>query len=87
MKFQAVIFDLFGTLVDNFSTSGHKSILSDMATVLGAPKEPFTTHWFDTFHMMCIGDFKTTAENITYICSRLNISPNGKQLNTAVKMN
>ena len=83
MKYQAVIFDLFGTLVDNFSRTEHKSILSDMALVLGTPVESFMDVWFDTFTMRCVGDIKTTTENITYICNRLNIFPNSRQLEAA----
>ena len=86
MKFRAVIFDLFGTLVDNFSMKEHKRILSDMASVLGAPNDSFIKLWFNTFNMRCIGEFANAAENITHICRRLQISPNEEQLKTAEKI-
>jgi hypothetical protein len=36
MKYEAVIFDLFGTLVPNMSLSEHRAVLTRMADVLSA---------------------------------------------------
>ncbi|MXZ10269.1 MAG: hypothetical protein F4Y79_12595 [Gemmatimonadetes bacterium] len=41
MKFKAVIFDLFGTLVDNFSKKEHDKVYALMAETLSAPYEAF----------------------------------------------
>ena len=46
---KAIIFDLFGTLIDNFSISEYKEILSKMATILGAPSEQFINLWTNSF--------------------------------------
>ncbi len=73
--YQAVVFDLFGTLIDNFSTSEYKSILSEMAQLLDAPPNLFIQLWFDTFKKRCIGDFKNVDENISYVCRKLNLNP------------
>ena len=59
MKFKAVIFDLFGTLIDNFSTEEHKAVLSSMASVLGAESHSFIQSWFNTFQMRSLGTFKS----------------------------
>ena len=86
MKFKAVIFDLFGTLVDNFSTAEHKSVLSKMSEILGVPGAPFTSMWFDTFQMRCVGEFKTTVDNILYICKKLDTIPDREMLNKAAEI-
>ena len=41
MKYKAIIFDLFGTLVDNFSIKKYKIMLSDMSTILGVEPTEF----------------------------------------------
>ena len=40
MKFEAIMFDLFGTLVDDFVSSVGQ-MNTELATALGAPLEPF----------------------------------------------
>lgn len=34
MKYKAIIFDLFGTLVDSYSVQGYNTLLIDMASAL-----------------------------------------------------
>jgi putative hydrolase of the HAD superfamily len=41
MPFQAVIFDLFGTLIDNFRRDAFAGIVGRMAQAAGAPSAPF----------------------------------------------
>ena len=48
MKYAAVIFDLFGTLVDNFSAREYESVLMQMASVLAVPYDDLARLWFDT---------------------------------------
>ena len=49
MKYKAVIFDLFGTLIPNFSEKEYRRIIDHMASVLSAPPEPFWELWSATF--------------------------------------
>ena len=49
-KFDAVIFDLFGTLVDNpevpeRSLGTYNRAVEDVASILGAPADEFTRLW------------------------------------------
>ena len=48
VKYRAVIFDLFGTLINNLTHSENKAILSEMASILDLPPEEFTVLWLDT---------------------------------------
>ena len=74
MKYKAVIFDLFGTLVDSYSVKGYNGYLAEMASAIELPAEDFSKLWRDTIYERGIGIFKTTEESIRYICDKLNLS-------------
>ncbi len=70
MKYRAVIFDLFGTLVENFTVAEYERVLSEMAAILGAPPAEFRQAWLDTFRGRTTGELPTSQSNIEYICRR-----------------
>jgi len=70
----AIIFDLFGTLVDSYSVQGYNRYLADMAAALELQEEDFSKLWRDTIYERGIGIFKTTEESIRYICNKLKAS-------------
>jgi putative hydrolase of the HAD superfamily len=74
MKYRAIIFDLFGTLVDTYSVQGYNKLLTDMALALELPIEDFSNHWRNSTYERGIGIFKTTEESIRYICNILKVS-------------
>ncbi|MFX1344355.1 MAG: HAD family hydrolase [Promethearchaeota archaeon] len=74
MKYKAIIFDLFGTLVDSYSVQGYNRYLTEMASALELPEEDFSKLWRDTIYERGIGIFKTTEESIRYICNKLKAS-------------
>jgi putative hydrolase of the HAD superfamily len=74
MKYKAIIFDLFGTLVDSYSIDGYKRLLTDMASALELSEQEFSRYWRNTTYERGIGIFKTTEESIRYICKILNTS-------------
>jgi len=73
LKYQAVIFDLFGTLVDNFSVQEHESVLTEMASVLDVPPDKFIRLWYDTFSQRATGALSSPEANIDYICQKLGM--------------
>lgn len=75
MKYDAIIFDLFGTLVDNFSSEEFNRVLSEMAELLHAPQEEFMHMWqVDTWPQRAIGLLSTAEAAIEYVCHSLGIS-------------
>ena len=58
MKFKAVIFDLFGTLVDKFPIDESIDILRQMAAALPVPEDDLIKLWFATFDERHGGDFQ-----------------------------
>ena len=73
MKYEAVIFDLFGTLIPNFSVREHEGALQEMASVLSAPFVEFIKLWYDTFNKRCTGVLQDPEANIDYICQKLSV--------------
>ena len=86
MKYQAVIFDLFGTLVPNMSLSEHRAILTRMAHVLSAPPDDFVQLWFDTFNERSTGIFQTPDENVEFICRTLGVSVDETEVKRATRI-
>jgi phosphoglycolate phosphatase-like HAD superfamily hydrolase len=68
MTYDAVIFDLFGTLVDNFAVQDYYHSLSAMAAILGVPSEDFHCLWSETARRRGTGCFATLEANIAHIC-------------------
>ncbi|MFC1976838.1 HAD family hydrolase [Chloroflexota bacterium] len=86
MKYAAVIFDLFGTLIDNMSLSEHRTVLTRMAHVLSAPPDDFAQLWFGTFNERSTGIFQSPDDNVEYICRTLGVSVNETQVKLAARI-
>ena len=85
MNFQAVIFDLFGTLIGDFAASG-RSVVTDMAAALAVPYEQFTSAWNETLERRIIGAFQTVEANIEYVLNAMNADARVEQIEKAVEI-
>jgi len=86
MRYKAVIFDLFGTLIPNMSLSEHRAVLTRMADVLSAPPDDFIQLWFDTFNERSTGIFESPDDNVEYICRTLGVSVNKTKVKVATQI-
>jgi len=86
MKYKAVIFDLFGTLIENYTIERHEGVLRQMASVLSAPSEDFVRLWYETFNDRCMGILKTPEDNIDYVCRKLGVPVEGSQMSVAARI-
>ncbi len=68
MKYQAVIFDLFGTLVPEPSRWKQQSVLQEMAAVLSVPADDFVRLWAETRDKRSLGIFSSLEANTEHIC-------------------
>jgi hypothetical protein len=60
MQYDAIIFDLFGTLVDNFPTGVFEDLLFEIASIFNAPERDFVRLWnIDTWPMRSKGELAT----------------------------
>jgi putative hydrolase of the HAD superfamily len=82
-KYQAVIFDLYGTLVENYPSSEGNKVLKQAAEVLSAPPADFISLWFKAYGDRQIGVLKTYQDCYTHICQQLGVKPTKKQLDSA----
>jgi putative hydrolase of the HAD superfamily len=83
MRYKAVIFDLFGTIIDTFSQAEYEEVLSEMADILNAPASKFSQLWFDSFKERMTGDLDTPRGSIEYILRKLNLEVTEEEIEHA----
>jgi len=71
VKYKAVIFDLFGTLIKNFPWDESNSVLRRMAGELSLSPDDFTALWHAAFDERMKGVLKNYQACIRHICQRL----------------
>jgi putative hydrolase of the HAD superfamily len=85
MKYKAVIFDLFGTLVDNFKRREYDVVNAKMAKLLNIP---FTEFWqlvAATGRGYYLGQYKLFEDNLEDICGRWGIEIDTNKIIEAAK--
>ena len=89
MRYRAIIFDLYGTLVDDLRNPRRQEVKyrrwkSETAAILRVPTEDFTWAWLETVPEQSIG--KVEGNHVPYelICSILNVNASDEQLEEAV---
>jgi putative hydrolase of the HAD superfamily len=85
MKFDAILFDLFGTLIDDFAASTGR-MHTEMATALAVPYERFIPLWNQTTEMRIVGAFVTVEANIEYVLDAMSLRAQAKQIEEAVEI-
>jgi len=86
MKYEAVIFDLFGTLVSNPPYRKYQSVLKQMASILTISFNTFQQLWSETAHERSLGIIPTTKVNIQYICKKLGVDTDDVKIELATKL-
>lgn len=85
MKYDAVVFDLFGTLAGNFSTQGYNDALAGMASALSLPSDDFRRAWFETSRERNAGAFQSSEADVEHICGRFGVTPDEGRVQLAVE--
>lgn len=85
MPYKAVIFDLYGTLVGNFSRQAYDRVQVQMAEILGVPYPKFWQAMGETSNDRSLGVYLSFEENIVEVCRRLSV--NSTQIEQAVALN
>lgn len=86
MPYKAVVFDLYGTLVDNFSSQAYDQVQVQMAKVLNIPYPKFRQVMLETINDKSSGGYYAVEDNILEICRRLSIKVNTPQIEQAVTL-
>ena len=83
MLYKAVIFDLYGTLVGNFSLQAYNKVQEEMAKILGVPYPKFWQTMGETIKDRSLGNL-SAEENIVEVCRRLGVKADRTQIEQTV---
>ena len=83
MNYSAVIFDLFGTLINDITGPPYNQAITEMASILSVDEDDFNELWFGTLYERNTGRFVTLEDNIKYICEKLGISATDGEIRDA----
>ncbi len=86
MRHKAVVFDLFGTLVDNMTHSAYLEIMGQMAHAVSIPRKPFSALWTGTTDDRFRGKLGTLEDNLKHICATAGVAPSPEGLARAVRV-
>ncbi len=85
MKFSAIFFDFFGTLVDIFKVKAYFQNVKEMAEILGVNPEKFNTQWLQAA-MQREGDFSAVRDRIADACKGLNANCSEEIIKKAIEI-
>jgi putative hydrolase of the HAD superfamily len=77
VKYRAVIFDLFGTLVGSISSQEYERVVAGMASLLSAPVEDFVRSWNGIFDDIMRGALQ---DCIARVCGAFDLLPDDAQV-------
>ena len=83
MSYTAVIFDLYGTLVENFSLKAYDKVQEEMAKILDVSYPKFWQAMGETNKDRSLGNL-SVEENIVEVCRRLSTKADRTQIEQAV---
>lgn len=86
MNYQAIIFDLFGTLVESPTVSQRAIVLKNVASAFSVPVKDFSKVWHDTSNERDTGTFGDLRHSIQHICRQLGVSPTEPQIELAISL-
>jgi putative hydrolase of the HAD superfamily len=86
MKYQAVIFDLYGTLVPIFSETKYRHLVLQMAAALNAPPGPFWELWSASFNDSFLGIIPDSRAKIVLVCQKLGLNPEPSKISEQVQL-
>jgi HAD superfamily hydrolase (TIGR01509 family) len=86
VKYKAVIFDLFGTLVCDLVGPKYTDTLTRMARVLSIPADDFLKKWSDTAYERNTGAFLTVEANLVHICEEAGVQPEDDEVKLAARI-
>ena len=73
MKYKAVIFDLFGTLIDVFPLASWRAAQQDIASTLGLEEAAFLASWRSSSAKRNRGAFPTIEANLEHVLNELGM--------------
>ena len=85
MPYKAAIFDLYGTLVGNFSRQAYDQVQKQMAKILGVPYPKFWQTMGETINDRALGTL-SGEETIVEVCCRLDAKVDRTQIEQTIAL-
>jgi len=85
-EYRAVVFDLFGTLVDDYAYDEYQRTLEQAAALLHLPLADFRRVWFETTDDRNTGVIPTINANMALICQRLGRTATDAEVAAAARV-
>jgi putative hydrolase of the HAD superfamily len=90
-EYDAVIFDLFGTLIDDLTypesqMNEYRRVTSEMGSALGVSVEGFLRVWAETGDSRMAGEYSDLGASLEAICRELGESPDARQITAATRL-
>ena len=85
MKYKAVIFDLFGTLIENYPESEFQRTVSEVSSVVSADQDRFIKLWNEHFDNLMTGN-QHVDKCIGMVCEKMGLVLENERLNKAYKI-
>jgi len=82
----AVIFDLYGTLIDNASIEDRRRMFREPAAGLTDRLDEFRDAWLGIYHDRSIGRLGSVDNEIRHVCGLLGIEPTQAQVDGALRL-
>ncbi len=86
MKYKAIIFDLYGTLIDDLSFDEYRQVLAQMAEVLSVSYHDFTKQWDTASYLRTTGFFKTMEDSIRQPYKELGVAVDKEPVRAAAQI-
>ena len=83
MRYRAVIFDLFGTLVSSFTRREYDQVNARMAAAVQVPYAEFWRLMGETYRDFCLGRYSSYEDLISEVCTRVGVQANMAQITRA----
>ncbi len=87
MFYKAIIFDLYGTLVGNYSRQAYDTTQEQMAEILNVPYPKFWQTMGATFKDRTLSSNRSFEDNIVEVCRRLKAKVDQTQIEQTVALN
>ena len=86
MRYDAVIFDLYGTLIDYLPEEDYQRSHYAIAAVFQLPAETYWRVWRETIHARDTGQYGGLEQDFRHVCEALDCEPTEDQLREAFRI-
>lgn len=83
LTYDAVIFDLFGTLIDFLPVTAYRESDQRIASALSAPEKDFRRLWLGSLQDRNAGTLPTMEDELQQVCRRMGLSPAPEAISVA----